>query len=79
MSHFLSYGHSKNKIEVELDLSKYATKSNLKSAAGVDTSQFVKKDDLTNLKREVGKLDINKLPELDADKLKPTPIDLKKS
>ena len=78
MSHFLSYGHSKNKIEVELDLSKYATKSNLKSATGADTSQFVKKDDLTNLKREVDKLDINKLPELDADKLKPAPIDLKK-
>ena len=30
MSHFLHYSHSKNKIEVELDLSNYATKSDLK-------------------------------------------------
>ena len=39
MSYFPSYGHRKSKIEVELDLSNYATKSHL----GVDTSQFVKK------------------------------------
>ena len=30
-------------IEVELDLSNYATKSDLKNATGVDTSQFTKK------------------------------------
>ena len=30
-------------IEVELDLSNYATKSDLKNATGVDTSQFAKK------------------------------------
>ena len=30
MSYFPPYGHSKNKIEVELDLSNYATKSDLK-------------------------------------------------
>ena len=40
---FLPYSHSKNKIEVELGLSNYATKSNLKNATGVDTSQFAKK------------------------------------
>ena len=33
-----SYIHSKNKIEVELGLSNYATKSDLKNAAGIDTS-----------------------------------------
>ena len=32
---------------------------------------------IANLKSEVDKLDINKLSELDADKLKPVPIDLK--
>ena len=37
MSHFLPYGHSKNKTEVELDLSNYATKSDLKSTTGVET------------------------------------------
>ena len=45
MNYFPPYGHSKNKIEVELDLSNYATKS-----AGVGTSKFAKKDGLANLK-----------------------------
>ena len=40
--------------------------------------QFVKKDDLTNLKLEFDKLDIETLAELDADKLKLVPVDLKK-
>ena len=40
--------------------------------------QFVKKDDLTNLKLEFDKLDIETLVELDADKLKLVPVDLKK-
>ena len=37
------YNRSRNKIKVELDLSNYATRSDLKNAAGVDTSKFVKK------------------------------------
>ena len=44
----------------------------------MDTSEFAKKDDLANLKSEVDKLYIDKLSELDADKLKPVPIGLKK-
>ena len=43
MSYFPLHSHSKNKIEVELDLSIYATKSNLKNVAVVDISQFAKK------------------------------------
>ena len=35
-----SYIRSKNKVKVELDLSNYATKSDLKNATGVDTSKF---------------------------------------
>ena len=35
--------NNKNKIEIELDSSNYATKSDLKSATGVNTSQFAKK------------------------------------
>ena len=31
MSYFPLYSHSKNKIEIELDLSNYATKSDLKN------------------------------------------------
>ena len=36
------YSYSKNKIKVELDLSKYATKSDLKNATGVDISNLLK-------------------------------------
>ena len=39
--------------KVELDLSNYATKANLKNATGVDTSKFAKKVDLGSLKSEV--------------------------
>ena len=37
-------------MKVELDLSNYATKRELKNATGVDTSKFAKKVDLANLK-----------------------------
>ena len=33
-------------MKVELDLSNYATKADLKNAAGFDTSKFAKKVDL---------------------------------
>ena len=42
MSYFPPYGYSKSNIKVELDLLNYATKSDLKNAAGVDISQFAK-------------------------------------
>ena len=47
------------KVKVELDLSKYATKADLKNAAGIDTSPFAKKIDLAILKSNVCKLHIN--------------------
>ena len=93
MSYFRQSGHSKNKIEVELDLSNYAIKPGLKNATGADTSEFAEKDELTNLKVEVDKLHIVKLEkapnvlnnlkrkvhELDADKLaQQVPPDLSK-
>ena len=76
----------------ELDLSNYATKSDLKIATGVDTSIFAKKVDLANLRSNVDKLDIDKfknvsitlsnlkrkVDKLDADRLLPVPIDLSK-
>ena len=49
------------RVKAELDLSNYATKADLKNAAGVDTSQFAKKVDLANLKSNVDKLKIDKL------------------
>ena len=51
----------RGRVKVELDLSNYATKSDLKTTTGVDTSKFAKKFDLANLKSNVDKLDINKL------------------
>ena len=44
-------------MKVELDLYNYATKSDLKNTAGVDTSKFAKKVDLASLKSNVDKLD----------------------
>ena len=49
------------KVKVELNLSNYATKADLKNAIGVDTSDCVKKTDLGHLKSDVDKLDLDKL------------------
>ena len=72
MSYFPPYIHIKNKIKNELDF----PKSYLKNATDVDTSQFAKLAYLANLKSGLDKLDIDKLFELDADKLKPVLTDL---
>ena len=48
-------------MKVELDLSNYATKTDLKNATGIDKSSFAKKVDLPSLKSNVDKLDIDKL------------------
>ena len=45
--------HSKIKGKVELDLSNYETKSDLKNAAGVDTLDFTKNVNLTTFKTTV--------------------------
>ena len=49
------------RVKVKLDLSNFATKSDLKNAKGVDTSKFSKKVDLANLKSNADTLDIDKL------------------
>ena len=51
-------------MKVELDLSNYATRADLKNVTSVDTSKFDKKVDLVNLKPNVDKLDIDKLENL---------------
>ena len=48
-------------MKVELDLSNYATKTNLRNATGADTSKFAKKVNLASLKSNVDNLDIGKL------------------
>ena len=53
--------YSGGRVKVELDLSNYATKTDLLNATGVSTSSFAKKVDLANLKANADKLDIDKL------------------
>ena len=83
---------SGGRVKVELDLSNYAAKADLKNVIGVDTSKFAEKVDLTNLKSDVDELDIDKLKsipsnlsnlkskegKLDVDKLVTVPVNLRK-
>ena len=64
---FRSFGRD---INVKVDLSNYATKTDFKNVTHVNTSSFALKTSLANLKTEVDKLDI--------DKLAPVPVDLSK-
>ena len=57
-------------INVKVDLSTYATKTDLKNATGIDISKLAAKPDLVSLKAEKDKLDI--------DRLVPVPVDLSK-
>ena len=54
-------------INVKVDLSNYATKTDFKNATGIDTSKLAAKSDLASLKAGIDKLDI--------DKLVPVPVD----
>ena len=55
---------------VKVDLSNYATKTDLKNVTHVDTSIFALKTNLASLNTEVDKLDI--------EKFVPVPVDLSK-
>ena len=70
MSYYPPYKSSSNNIKVKLDLSNYATKNDLKNITHVDVSSFASKTNLTALKSEVDKIDV--------DKLKTAPVDLAK-
>ena len=70
MSYYPSYKSSSNNIKVELDLTNYATKTDLKNITHVDVSSFASKTNLATLKTEVDKIDV--------DKLKTVPVDLAK-
>ena len=79
-------------MKVELDLSSYATKADLKHVTSADASEFSKTFDEASLKSDVDKLGINKLKnvpinlsnfkskvdKLDVDKLVPVSVDLSK-
>ena len=62
---FRSFGGN---ISVKVDLSNYATETDLKNVTHVDTSSFALKANLANLKTEADKFEI--------DKLVPVPVDL---
>ena len=57
-------------IKVKLDLSNYATKTDLKNVTHVDVSSFASKTNLASLRTEVDKID--------AEKIKTVPVDLAK-
>ena len=48
-------------INVRVDLSNYATKTDIKYILHVNTSRFALKSNLANLETEIKNLDINKL------------------
>ena len=68
--YFPPYISSGRNIKVELHLSSYATKTDLKNVTHVDVSSFASKTNRVSLKTEVGKLDI--------DELTPVPNEVKK-
>ena len=69
-AYYPPYRSSSNNVKVELDLTNYVTKTDLKNIAHVDVSSFASKTNLATLNTEVDKID--------ADKLKTTPVDLAK-
>ena len=64
---FRSFGGN---VNVKVDLSNYATKTDLKNVTHVDTSNFPLKTNLASLRTEADKLNI--------DKLAPVPVHLSK-
>ena len=69
-TYYPPYRSSDNNIKIELDLTNYATKNDLKNITHVDVSTYASKTNLAALKSEVDKIDV--------DKLKTTPTDLAK-
>ena len=58
--HFPKLKSLGGKVKVELDLSTYATKTDLKTLTEFDTSSFAKRIDLASLKYNIGQVDIDK-------------------
>ena len=61
MSYYLPYKSSSNNVKVELNLTNYATKTDLKNITHVDVSSFASKTNLAALKTEADKIDADKL------------------
>ena len=54
-------------INMKVEISNYATKTDIKNITHVDTSSFALKTNLTSLKNKVDKLEIDKLAPVSAD------------
>ena len=70
MSYYPPYKSSSNNVKAELDLTNYATKTDLKNITLKNMSSFASKTNLAALKTEADKID--------TDKLKTAPTDLAK-
>ena len=72
MSYYPPYKSSSNNIKVELDLTNYATKTDLKNITHVDVSSCASKTNLAALKTEADKIDVDKLNTVPVDLVKLT-------
>ena len=61
------YKHFGGDINVKVDLSNYATRTDLKKAIRDDMSKLAAKSDLASLKAEIDKIDEKKLKTVPAD------------
>ena len=59
--YFPPYKSFRESIRVNLNLSNYATKTDLRNITHIDVSNFASRTNLASLKTEVDKLDIDKL------------------
>ena len=69
-----AYELSDGEKNVRVELSSYATKSDLKNATGADTSNLGTRSDLAKLKAEVDKLDVEKLKTVPTDLSEPSNV-----
>ena len=72
--YFPPYESASNNIKVQLDLTNYATKDDVKNITHVDVSSYATKTNLAALKSEVDKIDVDKLKTVPADLAKLTNI-----
>ena len=66
-TYYPPYKSSSNNVKVELDLTNYATKTDLKNNTHVDVSSCASKTNLAALKTEVDKINVDKLETIPTD------------
>ena len=60
-TYYPPYKRSSNNVKVELDLTNYATKTDLKNITHVDVSSYASKTNVSALKSNVDQIDVDKL------------------